>query len=352
MSGNTLGKIFKVTTFGESHGQAVGVVVDGVPPNLDLSTRDIQEQLDRRKPGQSGVTTPRQEEDKVEILSGVLGGKTLGTPICLLVRNKAARPGDYEPIKDLFRPGHADFTYFKKYGIYDWRGGGRASGRETVARVAAGAIAKKILGPQKIKIVGWTQQVGSIEVKKFAEDEIEKNPVRCPDKLVARKMEELIRKVIREKNSIGGIVAVVARGVPAGLGEPVFDKLDADLAKALLSIGAVKGVEIGAGFRVAEMLGSQGNDEFISIDGKTKTNNAGGILGGISTGMPIVARIAVKPPASIGQAQETVDTKGKRRKIEIQGRHDPCLCPRVVPVAEAMVALVLADHLLRQKTIR
>jgi chorismate synthase len=361
MSDNTFGKIFKVTTWGESHGEAIGVVVDGCPAGLELSEADIQHELDRRKPGVSELTTERKEADEVKILSGVFGGKTLGTPISMLVWNKDVDSSPYEPLKNVARPGQADFAYQMKYGIRDYRGGGRASARETVARVAAGAIAKRILAThdRNIQILGHVVEIGEIRAKEVGVEEIrrnvERNAVRCADLEAARRMEELIKEVKTEGDSVGGIVEVIALGVPAGLGEPVFDKLDAELAKALMSIGAVKGVEIGAGFEAARMKGSEMNDEFIIKEGRirTKTNNAGGILGGISTGEPIICRIAVKPTPSISKPQRSVDmAKMQEVEIKIKGRHDPCICPRIVPVAEAMVALVLVDYLMRNESIK
>lgn len=349
MIGNSFGDKFRVTTFGESHGRAIGVIVDGVPPNLQLNEEDIQLELDRRKPAQSIITTRRNEEDKVEILSGVFEGKTLGTPICMIVFNRAQLSEDYEKLKNKFRPGHADYTYYTKFGIYDYRGGGRASGRETLARVAAGAIAKKILAKQNIKIIGYTKSILGIEAKKIDYDEIEKNPVRCPDALMAKKMLKKILEVQRKKDSVGGVVEVVIKNCPAGTGEPVFNKLDALLAYAMLSIPAVKAFEIGAGFKCASLLGSEQNDEFYFDKKKkmirTKTNFAGGVLGGISTGEDIVFRIAVKAPSSIGKKQKSVDISGKVVDIEIEGRHDPCICPRLVPVAEAMTGIVLVNLL-------
>ncbi len=329
MISNTFGKAFKITTFGESHGKAVGVVIDGVKPGLGLSEEIVQKELDRRRPGYSELTSARKESDKAEILSGVFEGKTIGTPICIIVKNRDAKPEEYEKLKNVFRPSHADFTFLKKYGIRDYRGGGRASARETVARVAAGAIAKEILKQKGIKITGFVKEVmGQTE-----------------------NMEKIILKAKEEGDSVGGIVEIRAENVPPGLGDPVFEKLDANLAKALMSIGAVKGVEIGAGFKLARMKGSQANDEFLT-GGKTKTNNSGGIQGGISNGMPIVARIAVKPTSSIAKEQETVDVHGNKVKLSIKGRHDPCICQRIVPVAEAMVALVLIDHLMVQEGIK
>ena len=359
MTGNTFGKIFRVTTWGESHGAAMGVVVDGCPAELELSEADVQHELNRRKPGVSELTTERKEADEVKILSGVFDGKTLGTPISMLVWNKDVDSSPYERIKNVARPGQADFTYQMKYGIRDYRGGGRASGRETAARVAAGAIAKKILATHDIQILGHVVEIGGIVAKEVGIEElrknVDKNAVRCADSEAAGKMEALIKQVKAAGDSVGGIVEVIAFGVPTGLGEPVFDKLDAELAKALMSIGAVKGVEIGAGFAAARMKGSEMNDEFIIKEGRitTRTNNAGGILGGISTGEPVVCRIAVKPTASISKPQRSVDmAKMEEVELKIEGRHDPCICPRIVPVAEAMVALVLVDCWMRFITTR
>lgn len=329
MISNTFGKAFKITTFGESHGKAIGVVIDGVKPGLKLNEETVQKELDRRRPGHSELTSARKESDKAEILSGVFEGKTTGTPICIIVRNRDAKPEEYENLRSVFRPSHADFTFLKKYGIRDYRGGGRASARETVARVAAGAIAKEILKQKGIRITGFVKEVmGQTE-----------------------NMEKIILKAKEEGDSVGGIVEIIAENVPPGLGDPVFEKLDANLAKALMSIGAVKGVEIGAGFELARMKGLQANDEFIT-GGKTKTNNSGGIQGGISNGMPIVARVAVKPTSSIAKEQETIDVHGNKVKLSIKGRHDPCICQRIVPVAEAMVALVLVDHFMVQESIK
>ncbi len=381
MSGNTFGNVFRVTTWGESHGAAMGVVVDGCPAELELSEADVQHELDRRKPGVSEITTERKEADEVKILSGVFDGKTLGTPISMLVWNKDVDSSPYERIKNVARPGQADFTYQMKYGIRDYRGGGRASGRETAARVAAGAIAKKILATHDIQIMGHVVEIGGIAAKEVGIEELrknaDKNAVRCADSEAAGKMEALIKQVKAAGDSVGGIVEVIAFGVPAGLGEPVFDKLDAELAKALMSIGAVKGVEIGAGFAAAGMKGSEMNDAFYIITAEpaesqeihlgvlrdlggkqegrisVRTNNAGGILGGISTGAPVVCRIAVKPTASISKPQRSVDmAKMEEVELKIEGRHDPCICPRIVPVAEAMVALVLVDCWMRFITTR
>jgi chorismate synthase len=354
MAGSSFGKIFKIATWGESHGEGIGVVVDGCPAGLALKEADIQKELDRRKTGQSKVTTTRKEADKVRILSGVFKGKTMGTPIALWVENHDADSSKYELIKDLYRPGHADYTYQMKYGMRDYRGGGRSSARETAGRVAAGAIAKKLLARHKIKVTGYTRQIGPLRANKIDFKEIERNIIRCPDKAVADKMIDHIMKVRKKGDSVGGVVEVVAQGVPAGIGEPVFDRLDADLAKAVMGIPAVKGVEIGVGFQAAEMLGSECNDAFVSKGKKisTRTNHAGGILGGISNGENIVLRLVVKPTSSINKTQNTVTQKGKKATINVEGRHDPCICPRAVPIAEAMVALTLIDHYLRQQLSR
>lgn len=349
MGGSVFGNLFRISTFGESHGKAVGVVVDGVLPNLPLAESDIQRELDRRRPGQSDLTTPRKESDTVQILSGVFEGRTTGAPLAMLVFNADQRPEAYDAIKEVFRPGHADITFLKKYGIRDHRGSGRASGRETIARVAAGAVAKKMLVPLGVKIRAYTLQVGNIRAETRDFDAIEQNPVRCPDQKAAEAMAALIRQAASEKDSVGGIVECRIEGTPAGLGEPVFDKLEADLGKAVLSLGAVKGVEFGMGFAAAEMRGSQHNDR-MSPDGFL-TNNSGGILGGISNGGEIVFRIAVKPTSSIAIPQESVDVRGESVTVITEGRHDPCICPRVVPVVEAMAALVLADHWMRQRAM-
>jgi chorismate synthase len=355
MAGSTIGSFFRITTFGESHGIAVGVVIDGVQPNIFFPVEEIQRELDRRRPGQSTVTTPRKEEDTVHVLSGVYKGKTLGTPICLVIWNKDQNSKAYDEIKDMFRPGHAGYTYLAKYGIHDYRGGGRSSGRETAGRVAAGGFAKSILAKRGIKIYAYTKEIGGIVAKNISLDEIENNSVRCADKIAARKMEQKILRAKKEGDSLGGIIEVVVQNCPAGLGEPVFDKLEADFAKALLSIPAVKGFEIGSGFSSARMKGSEHNDEFYTdAEGhvRTKTNFAGGILGGISNGENILMRIAVKPTSSIAKEQKTVSTKGVKRIIKVEGRHDPCLLPRVVPVVESMIALVLAEHLMRQNLLQ
>lgn len=346
--------MFQITTWGESHGRAVGVVVDGLPAGLPFSETDIQKELDRRRPGQSEVSTPRNEVDRVEILSGIFEGMSTGTPISMLVWNADAKSSAYDVIKNTPRPGHADITYMSRYGIRDHRGGGRSSARETIGRVAGGALAKLLLSRFGIRIAGHVIELGGIRTKNLSFEEIlenvEKTPVRCADLEAAKKMLEKIAVMKQEGDSIGGIVEVIAKGVPAGLGEPVFDRLDADLAKALMSIPAVKGFEIGAGFVSARLRGSEMNDPFLMEAGKVScsSNNAGGILGGISTGLDIVCRAAVKPTPSIGKIQHTVDlTTQENTEITIKGRHDPTIPPRMVPVAEAMFALVLADHMLR-----
>ena len=353
MSGNTFGQIFKVTTFGESHGTAMGVVVDGVVPNLPLSESDIQFELNCRRPGQSKATSQRQEGDLVEILSGVFEGKTTGTALAMMIHNKDHCSGDYSDIKDVFRPGHADYTYFMKYGNRDYRGGGRSSGRETISRVAAGAIAKKILREKGINIVAYTLSVGDVYAKARDYAVIERNMVRAPDLEAAGRMIEKIEDAQKNCDSIGGIIEAVVHGCPAGLGDPVFDKLNARLSYALMSIGGLRGIEFGAGFKAAEMLGSQHNDCFF-MDGETirpRTNHAGGILGGISSGENIILRVGVKPTSSIAQSQQTVSTEMMDTTVEVKGRHDPCLCPRIVPVVEAMIALTLIDALMLQKII-
>lgn len=343
---STIGKLFTVTTFGESHGQAVGAIVDGVTPGLELNEADIQQELNRRRPGQSDITTPRREADKIQIMSGIFEGKTTGHPLMLMIMNTSMRPYDYSAIKDLYRPGHADYTFHKKYGIRDYRGSGRASGRETSARVAAGAIAKKMLSQYGIKIQGWVKRLGGIECKTFDETIIEKNPVRACDPEAAILMAERIRQAAAEKNSVGGIIVCRLSGMMPGLGEPVFDKIEADLAKAVMSVGATKGIEFGAGFSAPDMTGKAHNDE-MGAEGFL-TNNAGGTLGGISTGQDIVFRVAVKPTSSIAQPQQTIDINGQPVECITEGRHDPSICPRIVPVIEAMAAITLIDHLKRQ----
>ena len=355
MSGNTIGKLFRVTSFGESHGRCVGVVVDGCPPGLKISEKHIQKELDRRRPGQSRVSTSRKERDKVEILSGIFNGFTTGAPICMMIWNQDVDSSGYEKIRFTPRPGHADYSAFVKYrGFNDYRGGGRFSGRITAGFVMAGAVAKRLLNRSGINVLAHTIEIAGIKAKPKSIDEIrrnvEKNPVRCADLGVVEKMVEAIERAREEGDSVGGIIEAIALNVPPGLGEPVFDTLDGDLAKALLAIPGVKGVEFGSGFRVAKMKGSENNDEFIISKNRilTKTNNSGGILGGISIGMPILCRVAVKPTPSISKIQKTVDVKEmKETELKIEGRHDPCIVPRAVPVVEAMVAIVLADHLMR-----
>ena len=348
VSGNSFGEMFKVSTFGESHGPALGCVIDGCPPGLEISEDDIQAELDRRKPGTSKFATQRRESDSVKILSGVFEGRTTGTSIGLVVDNENQRSKDYSEIKDKYRPSHADYTYEKKYGVRDYRGGGRASARETVMRVAAGAFAKKYLAEKHdIKIIGYLAQMGDIVVETIDLDEIDANPFFCPDKSKLFKMEELIDRLRSEGDSVGARITVLVKNVPVGLGAPVFGKLDADLASALMGINAVKGVEIGEGFEVVKMRGSEHRDE-ISSSGFI-SNSAGGILGGISSGQDIIASIALKPTSSITTPGQTVDRKGNETEIVVKGRHDPCVGVRATPIAEAMVAIVLMDHLLRHR---
>jgi chorismate synthase len=349
MGGNSFGTFFRVTTWGESHGEGLGVVIDGCPPRIDLCSEDIQKELNRRRPGQGIGSSPRKERDRVEILSGIFEGKTTGAPISVLVRNEDVDSAPYEKQREIFRPGHADFTYQAKYGIRDYRGGGRASARETIGRVAGGAIAKKILEQERIKVLAYTLELGGIGAEEIDYEEIENNSLRCPDKNAAIAMEKKIEEAKLRGDTLGGIVEIVVRGCPPGLGEPVFDKLEADLAKALMSIGAVRGVEIGAGFGVARMLGSQCNDP-LGPEGFEK-NDAGGILGGISNGADILLRIAVKPIPSIQIEQRTVNQSMQPVSLRIKGRHDVSAIPRINPVCEAMVAIVLVDHLLRQKAL-
>ncbi len=352
--GNTFGHLFRITTFGESHGGGVGVVIDGCPPCLELSAADIQVELDRRRPGQSRITTPRQETDTCEILSGVFQGKTLGTPIAILVRNKDTRPEDYSEMAQVYRPSHADATYEAKYGIRNWQGGGRASARETIGRVAAGAIAKKILHQSAgVEIIGYVRRIKDLEAPIDPDtvtlEQVESNILRCPHPDYADKMIALIDEARRAADSIGGVVECVARNVPKGLGSPVFDKLEADLAKGVMSLPASKGFEIGSGFAGTLLTGQEHNDEFYSANGeiRTVTNRSGGIQGGISNGENIVLRVAFKPTATIGKSQKTVTKEGEETLLASKGRHDPCVLPRAVPMVEAMVALVLCDHLLR-----
>lgn len=357
MPGNTYGEAYRVTTWGESHGDTTGVVVDGCPPELELTEADIQRELDRRKPGQSKLTTQRKEEDNVRIMSGVFQGKTLGTPIAMMVENKDARASDYEDMKDIYRPSHADMTYDQKYGLRNWMGGGRASARETLSRVAAGAVAIKWLHEEYgIEIVSWVRQVNTLELNEvdmetITRNDVETNDVRCPDDDLAEEMAERIQEARENGVSLGGIVEVVARNCPAGWGEPVFDKLDGKLGHHYLSIPASKGVEIGSGFKGVEWTGPKHNDEFIMEDGqiRTKTNHAGGILGGISNGMPITARIAFKPTSTINQEQKTVNAEGEAVTLSAKGRHDPCVVPRAVPIVEACTAITLMDLALQDR---
>lgn len=354
--GNTFGHLFRVTTFGESHGGGVGVVIDGCPPQLAISEDEIQFELDRRRPGQSKITTPRKEADQCEILSGVFEGRTLGTPIAILVRNKDARSQDYDEMALKYRPSHADATYDAKYGIRNWKGGGRSSARETIGRVAAGAIAKKILHQVAgVEILGYVKRIkhleGNVDPNTVTLDQVESNIVRCPDADCAERMIELIEQTGRAGDSIGGVVECVARSVPLGLGSPVFDKLEADLAKGVMSLPASKGFEIGSGFAGTLLTGIEHNDEFYTDDQgrlRTVTNRSGGIQGGISNGENIILRVAFKPTATIRKEQRTVTKDGEETVLAAKGRHDPCVLPRAVPMVEAMVALVLCDHLLRQ----
>jgi chorismate synthase len=357
--GSTFGQLFRITTFGESHGGGVGVVIDGCPPNIVITVAEIQAELDRRRPGQSHITTQRQEEDRCEILSGLFEDKTLGTPIALLVRNKDARPGDYAEVAQTFRPSHADFTYQAKYGARNWQGGGRASARETIGRVAAGAIARKVLQSiaPTIEMVAYVVQVheigAQIDRTSVRREEVEQNVIRCPDASAAARMIELIERTRADGDSLGGIVECVVRNPAIGWGEPVFDKLEADLAKAMLSLPATKGFEIGSGFGATRMRGSEHNDPFKMEGGRvrTATNHSGGIQGGISNGEDIYFRVAFKPTATIAREQQTVTAGGEEAKLSARGRHDPCVLPRAVPMVEAMAALVLCDHALRQRAI-
>lgn len=358
MAGNSYGQIFKITTYGESHGKAIGVVIDGCPAGLEIDEGFIQNEMDRRKPGQSKIVTQRKEGDKIEFLSGIFEGKTTGTPISIVIYNKDQRSKDYSHIADKFRPSHADFTYQYKYGNRDFRGGGRSSARETAARVAAGAIAKLLLQKAGISIHAYVSQVGNIELQKSYQEldfsKIEETPVRCPDLEVAEQMIDLIKKTRKEGDTIGGVVSAVIEGSPIGLGEPVFDKLHAELAKAMLSINACKGFEYGSGFAGAKMKGSEHNDIFIKENEsiKTQTNYSGGIQGGISNGMDIYFRTAFKPVATIVQQQTSVNKAGEETTVEGKGRHDPCVVPRAVPIVEAMAALVMVDFWLRNTMIQ
>lgn len=358
MPGNTWGHSFRITTAGESHGPGNVVIVDGVPAGLELSVEDLLPDLERRRPGQSHIVTQRKESDRPTILSGVFEGKTTGTSIAILIENKDQRSRDYSDIQEKYRPGHADYTFDAKYGFRDYRGGGRSSARETTVRVAAGAVAKKLLAGLGVEVVGYVVQVGDIRASVddpavISLDQVESNVVRCPDPKAAERMIELIERVRSERDSIGGVAEVVATGVPPGWGEPVFDKLKADLGKAMFSLPAVVGVEYGAGFSVATARGSENNDHFVYRAGRitTDSNRHGGMLGGISSGTPIVLRCAVKPTSSIPRNQPTVTRRGEATTIATKGRHDPCLLPRFVPMAEAMMALTLADHYLRQRAV-
>ena len=350
MPGNTFGRLFRITTWGESHGRGIGVVIDGCPPKIPLDENVVQSMLNRRKPGKSPASTTRGEPDQAVIMSGVFENMTTGTPIMIMVENKDADSEAYEPYAELYRPGHGDITYMAKYGIRDWRGGGRASGRETVARVAAGAVAKALLAKENIQVFAYTIELGGIRAKKRDLNAVDKNMFYCPDMEAAKRMEERVLSVKNMGDSIGGIVEILAKQVPPGLGDPVFDKIDADLAKALMSIGAVKGVEIGSGFEAAAKLGSENND-YITPKGFS-SNNAGGILAGITNGDDIVIRVVVKPISSILIEQKTIDTSGKPATISTKGRHDISAIPRINVVCEAMVSLVLADHQLRQRAIQ
>ncbi|HEY9832972.1 MAG TPA: chorismate synthase [Stenomitos sp.] len=355
--GNTFGHLFRITTFGESHGGGVGVVIDGCPPRLEISAEEIQVELDRRRPGQSKITTPRKEADTCEIISGVFEGKTLGTPIAIMVRNKDTRPQDYNEMQQTYRPSHADATYDAKYGIRNWQGGGRSSARETIGRVAAGAIAKKILKlVAGVEIVGYVKRIqdleGVVDPNTVTLEQVESNIVRCPDAECAERMIERIEQIGRSGDSLGGVVECVARHVPPGLGEPVFDKLEADLAKGVMSLPASKGFEIGSGFAGTLLTGSEHNDEFYLDETgavRTVTNRSGGIQGGISNGETIILRVAFKPTATIRKEQRTVTSAGLETILAAKGRHDPCVLPRAVPMVEAMVALVLCDHMLRHQ---
>ena len=350
MAGSSFGTIFKLSTFGESHGPAIGGVIEGVPVNISLNIEEIQNELNRRKPGQSAIVTQRKESDSVQILSGIFEGKTTGTPIGFVIINEDQNPKDYSHIKDSYRPSHADFTYDKKYGNRDYRGGGRSSARETVSRVVAGAIAKQILGNIGIDIVAYVDQVGSIRLGNNIDyNEIDNNPVRCPNTDIANEMEALIKSIKKEGDTIGGSVRCEINHLPPGLGEPVFDKLHAELGKAMLSINAVKGFEYGSGFNAIQMRGSEHNDVF-NPDESTQTNHSGGIQGGISNGMPVTMRIAFKPVATIVMDQDSIDNKGDMVKVTGKGRHDPCVVPRAVPIVEAMAAITILDFYLRNKT--
>lgn len=356
MAGNTFGHLFRITTFGESHGGAVGVVIDGCPPGIEISPSEVQKELDRRKPGQSKITTPRKEADQIKILSGIFEGKTTGTPVLMIAYNQEFESDDYLHLKDLYRPSHADFTYEAKYGLRDFRGSGRASARETLARVASGVLAKKYLKLKLgVEIISYVESVGNIkavvDLNKVSLSDVESNIIRCPDRKIAEKMIKLIESVRDAGDSIGGIIRGVIKNVPAGLGEPVFDKLNADLGKAMLSINAVKGFEIGSGFEGTRLKGSQHNDSLYIDKGKigTKTNYAGGVVGGISNGEIIYFKVAFKPVSTIKKEQQTVNRKKEEITLKASGRHDPCVLPRAVPIVDAMASLVIMDHYLRHK---
>jgi len=349
MPGNSIGTLFRVTTWGESHGPAIGVVIDGCPPRIPLRESDIQAELDRRKPGRGPAASPRKEEDRVEILSGTFEGTTTGTSLAMLIRNTNIKSDDYDHLRGVFRPGHGDITYDRKYGIRDHRGGGRASGRETAARVAAGAVAKKIVGAEDIYVIAYTKELGGIVADTSNLGAITRNDLCCPDPAAAEEMLQKLTEARNNGDTVGGIVEIIVVGCPAGLGEPVFDKMDADLAKALMSIGTVKGIEIGAGLQAAKMTGTECNDAITPYG--FLGNNSGGILAGITTGENIVIRVACKPIPSIGQPQDTIDLHGRPVRLSVAGRHDVSVIPRIIPVCEAMVFIVLADHLLRQHAL-
>ena len=358
MAGNSIGEIFRITTFGESHGEAIGVVIDGCPAGLHIDLAFLQQELDRRKPGQSSITTSRKENEQFRIISGVFEQKSTGAPIAILIPNEDAKSSDYEQIKEIYRPSHADYTFDAKYGIRDYRGGGRSSARETAARVVAGAIAKLLLKHYHINVTAYVSEIGKIkcstEYSLLNLADTEKSLVRCPDKTVSDAMIKSIEKAKKEGDSLGGIIKCIVSGMPAGLGEPVFDKLHADIGKAVLSINAVKGFEYGSGFAGTKMKGSEHNDTFTNQNGKvvTTTNYSGGIQGGISNGMDFYCNVAFKPAATIAHLQQSVDKKGNQVEVAVKGRHDPCVVPRAVPIVEAMIALTIADHLLRNKTTR
>ncbi|PID39081.1 MAG: chorismate synthase [Proteobacteria bacterium] len=363
MSANTFGQRYRVTSFGESHGPAVGVVIDGLRPGIPIDLEAVQRELDRRRPGRSALSSPRNEADRLEVLSGVFEGKTTGAPIAIVVRNADPKSQHYDTLRALFRPGHADYTFFAKYGIRDYRGGGRSSGRETVSRVAAGAIARQLLAERGVRIRGHVVRIGEVSAPSYGERDgqlddaqTEATPTRCADAEAAAQMEQGVLAARKEGDSLGGVVEVIAEGVPAGWGDPVYAKLDAQIASAMVSIGAVKGVEFGAGFALTPRRGSESNDALLPGDGaglppRFASNHMGGVLGGISSGQPIICRLAIKPTSSIRHEQQTITTTGEATTVRVPGRHDPCICPRVVPVAEAMMALVLCDAYLAQQAL-